>query len=196
MKLCVNAVAQRGSAGEAAEWVWRFEPYILGYLKGSAGATGRRERGSLTAPRTNVLGSFRQRYPQTRKAVGDARRTVVAFAQSCGFGGQDLEDIEVAVGEALANAFEHGHCESDSFEVWAKRDAGALSVEVKDFGRGFDHGDPRSRERPAPESVRGFGTFIMRDLMDSVEYSEHGTRVRLTKRLSAPQSQADPALEA
>jgi anti-sigma regulatory factor (Ser/Thr protein kinase) len=31
--------------------------------------------------------------------------------------------------------------------------------------------------------LRGFGTFIMRELMDDVCYTESGTRLRLRKRL-------------
>lgn len=130
--------------------------------------------------------SYRKSYPQTRASVGEARRAIVTFAQACGFNGQTLDDIEVAVGEALANAVEHGCRERGSFEVFVDRDAHVLGVEIKDSGRGFDYQRAYSCSLPPAESSRGFGTFIMRELMDGIEYSERGTRLRLTKRLLLP----------
>jgi anti-sigma regulatory factor (Ser/Thr protein kinase) len=135
----------------------------------------------LTTSR-DVETSYRRTYPQSSKAVGQARREVVAFARTCGFSGQSLADIEVCVGEGLANAVEHGHRGESGFEVSVRRSARELIVEIKDNGRGFDHGTARSH-RPPVESLRGFGTFIMRELMDDVCYSEFGTRLRLLKRL-------------
>ncbi len=138
----------------------------------------------MTAPRS-VVGSFSQSYPQLRCSVSEARRAVTAFARECGFRGQELDDIELAVGEALANAFEHGHREAGSFEVAVRRDAYALTVEVKDDGQGFASSAGSGAARPPAEALRGFGTFIMREVMDEVEYLERGTRVRLRKRFSA-----------
>jgi stage II sporulation protein AB (anti-sigma F factor) len=132
----------------------------------------------------NALGSYRREYPQTGKAVGQARREVVEFARRCGFSGQSLADIEAAVGEGLANAVEHGQDDGTGFGVWARRYEAMLVIEIKDGGRGFDHDDICSRaRRPPVDSLRGFGTFIMRELMDDVFYSEAGTRLHLLKRI-------------
>lgn len=49
-------------------------------------------------------------------------------------------------------------------------------------------------ERPAMFALRGYGMSIMRALMDGVEYSEGGTRIRLVKKLDvsfAAQSSAE-----
>jgi len=127
--------------------------------------------------------SYRKSYPQSSKAVGRARRDVVAFARACGFRGQSLDDIEVAVGEGLANAVEHGHREEGVFEVTVSRNTEALTVEIKDNGGGFDHGTVCAHAGPPTEALRGFGTFIMREVMDDVKYSELGTRLKLIKRL-------------
>lgn len=137
----------------------------------------------MTAPPERVSASYRKTYPQSSKTVGRARRDVVDFARACGFGGQLLDDIEVAVGEGLANAVEHGHRDEGVFEVWVRCSADALIVEIKDNGRGFDHGTVCSHTGPPVEALRGFGTFIMREVMDDVLYSEFGTRLRLMKRL-------------
>ncbi len=126
--------------------------------------------------------------------MGQARRDVVEFARACGFRGQSLDDIEAAVGEGLANAVEHGHRDQGVFEVWVQRRAHELIVEIKDSGGGFDHGKVCAHAGPPVEALRGFGTFIMREVMDDVHYSEFGTRLRLIKRLPVAKTSERSAL--
>jgi anti-sigma regulatory factor (Ser/Thr protein kinase) len=145
----------------------------------------------------HVKPSYRKTYPQSSKTVGRARREVVDFARACGFRGQLLDEIEVAVGEGLANAVEHGHRDEGVLEVWVRRSADALIVEIKDNGRGFDHGTVCSHAAGPPiEALRGFGTFIMREVMDDVQYSDFGTRLRLMKRLPTFKTSERSALRA
>ena len=67
-----------------------------------------------------------------------------------------------------------------------------LTIEIKDNGVGFA---PACRhERPAMFVLRGYGMSIMRVLMDAVEYSEGGTRVRLVKRLEVSFTPCDPTM--
>ena len=97
------------------------------------------------------------------------------------YAAQDLADIETAVGEALANAVEHGHREESGFEVHVFVERGHVVIEVQDDGAGFAASHPR--ENPGHDAPRGFGIYLMRHLMDRVDYSNNGTRVRLAKRL-------------
>jgi anti-sigma regulatory factor (Ser/Thr protein kinase) len=143
---------------------------------------GESEEESLTSA-GNASSSYRKSYPQSCKAVGLARRDVVDFAQNCGFLGQALADIEIAVGEGLANAVEHATCDETGFEVSVQRSGDALIIEIKDSGRGFEQASVVAQVPPPLEALRGFGRFIMRELMDEVRYSERGTRLRLLKRL-------------
>jgi serine/threonine-protein kinase RsbW len=131
----------------------------------------------------NAKTSCRKSYPPSGQSVRRARRDVVEFAASCGFSGQALDDIEVAVGEGLANAVEHGVRGDGGFVVMVRVENGSLVIEIKDDGRGFDHGKVCAAAHPPVEALRGFGTFIMRELMDAVQYSEAGTRLELRKRL-------------
>jgi anti-sigma regulatory factor (Ser/Thr protein kinase) len=144
----------------------------------------------------HVKASYCKTYPQSSKTVGRARRDVVDFARACGFRGQTLDDIEVAVGEGLANAVEHGHRDDGVFQVSVYRSAEALVVEIKDNGHGFDHGTVCLHAGPPVEALRGFGTFIMREVMDDVHYSELGTRLRLVKRLPSLKGSERSALRA
>ncbi len=122
-------------------------------------------------------------FPSTYESVRIARHGLVRYARYVGLAGNALEDFEIAIGEALANAAEHGHCDGSRFSVVAEVTNGALRVDVKDGGRGFENWDAAQSVKPMSNSPRGFGIFIMRTLMDRVEYSEGGSRIRLSKNL-------------
>ena len=134
--------------------------------------------------------SYSRVFPQTLIAAREARFAVVTFARTFGFSGQCLNDIEIAVGEALANAVEHGYGDRRSFAVHVRGDAHVLAIDIVDCGRGFDYaaGDPQCQ--PPSDALRGFGRFIMHELMDRVEYCERGTRLQLMKRLPARPAEA------
>ena len=124
--------------------------------------------------------AFRATYPSEPSAVPGARRALLRFAADFGFTHDELADIETAAGEALANAVEHGYRRGSSFTLEGRILKDGIEIEVRDQGRGFT---PRPQPlRPASDSPRGFGIFLMQMLMDEVEYLEGGTRVRLRKR--------------
>ncbi len=128
---------------------------------------------------------FQAKYPSTHASVGSARRALVAFARCSGLAHEALMDFEIAVGEALANASEHGHEDGACFQVRATNNGGTITVEVQDAGRGFPHWETPRAERPPSGSPRGFGTFIMRTLMDRIEYTNGGSRIVLVKHVPA-----------
>jgi len=113
-----------------------------------------------------------------------ARRGLREFAQRCGFGNRVLDDIESAAGEALANAVEHGHHPEKGVAVRARCLANGIAIEVHDSGPGFP-GDLRSRNKDTL-TPRGYGIRLMTTLMDSVEFTDNGRCVRLTKYLTPP----------
>jgi anti-sigma regulatory factor (Ser/Thr protein kinase) len=120
--------------------------------------------------------------------VGKARRAVTAFAREW-FSGDDLSDIESAVGEALANCAEHGYVNGTNIDVRARFDGRELTVEISDAGKGFERWNALEFVKPRCSAPRGYGTFIMRRLMDEIEYTDRGTRVRLLKRRAAVQAE-------
>ncbi|MGA2394381.1 MAG: ATP-binding protein [Candidatus Lustribacter sp.] len=128
-----------------------------------------------------MTGEFRVRFPNTRRAAAFARRSLVAHLAAYGFADGDLADIETAVGEALANAAEHGHRAGSGFEVRVRVERGSLVIEVQDEGGGFP--SVPVAVSPPHDAPRGFGIYLMRHLMDEVAFDERGTCVRLTKRL-------------
>ena len=58
-----------------------------------------------------------------------------------------------------------------------------LVIEVKDHGTGFDCVTAMKNAAPDASGHRGFGIFLMRELMDEIAYSDCGSRIQLVKRL-------------
>ncbi len=126
------------------------------------------------------MGGFWGVYACRWSSVGAARRAVTEYGARCGIFGDDLCDIELAVGEALTNAAEHGLGHSGFFEVGCRLETGdEFVVEVRDSGPAPAYRTPRER---AP-SDRGFGIQLMYSLMDRVTIHDNGTRLRLRKRV-------------
>jgi anti-sigma regulatory factor (Ser/Thr protein kinase) len=128
--------------------------------------------------------SFNARYPSAFRSVAEARHAVADFALDCGFDLADICDIALAVGEACNNAAEHGHSDTGQIHLRCAFDGVDLAVVVTDSGRGFDVRRVGHVPGNNGKSDRGLGIFLMRTLMDCVEYdcSGGGTTVRLVKR--------------
>ncbi len=129
------------------------------------------------------MAEYSDSFPNDRTYLGKMRLAIMTFATGwCS--GEPLADIEFAVGEALANSVEHGHSPSSVLRIHCLCDGVQLTIEIKDNGPGFV-ARPWD-ERREVFAVRGYGTSIMHELMDAVEYTEGGTRIRLVKKLNAP----------
>jgi len=116
--------------------------------------------------------------------VRELRRQVTEFLSSSPLSLEEAADMELAVGEACANALRHGSPKGELDEIRVKCTSSerALVVEVSDNGCGFD---PDSVAPPVLEDFgeSGMGIFLMRTLADSVEFNfGSGTTVRLVKR--------------
>jgi anti-sigma regulatory factor (Ser/Thr protein kinase) len=98
----------------------------------------------------------------------------------------DVELIGLAIREALTNALVHGNRYDPEKPIGISvtlKDDGSLFVSVKDSGSGFD---PNALPNPlAVENLlsnHGRGIFLMRQLMDEVEFNfDHGTEVRMRR---------------
>ena len=95
-------------------------------------------------------------------------------------------EIELAIGEALANAITHG-CKNDSSKVVqccvACDQARGMLIVVRDPGQGFD---PASIPSPIVGqnlfSEHGRGIFLINQLMDEVRFERGGTEIHMRKR--------------
>lgn len=122
------------------------------------------------------------RFPNSRSYVAVARKAVLDAARELGLEGNKLEDLGYAVGEALANAVEHGFRERTYLDVGVRRpqNESAVMVEIGDAGAGFD---PSEMKDPQGAALRGYGMTIMRAMADRVSFERNGRLVRIWKYL-------------
>ena len=107
------------------------------------------------------------------------------------FSKDDLNDISISVIEACTNALEHGNRSNPELNVRVvfRRHPDHLEVEVSDFGNGFDF-EEFLRHIPDPSDIehqRGRGIYIMKEMMDSLEFKklpDRGMKVILRKMIN------------
>ena len=97
-----------------------------------------------------------------------------------------LFDIRLCVEEALINAVVHGNRSDDRLFVnvsyWVK-DAD-FNIEIENEGSGFDYRlipDPTTDDNIMKNSGRG--VYLIKNLMDSVEFDKGGKIIKMVKHL-------------
>ncbi len=105
---------------------------------------------------------------------------------------QDIDEIELVMGELCANVVRHAHSNTARFRVSLEYDADKVVVLVEDKGDGFavENVAPAGTERPdfegQPARVGGYGLKLVETLSDRLEFqhtSPQGTTVRAEKQL-------------
>lgn len=132
-----------------------------------------------------------------RGNLGAVRNAVAAFAAQAEFTLSELEEIKLAVSEAVTNAIVHAYPNGGGeVRVRAVLEDGELQVEVEDEGVGI--ADVEQARQPSfstrPDRL-GMGFAFMEAFMDRVDVKSapaRGTVVRLVKR---PQRKAEHAAD-
>jgi serine/threonine-protein kinase RsbW len=125
-------------------------------------------------------------FPATAEEVDAILREIIDTLEKnrCPVG--DLDEIRLALREALNNAVKHGsgfdarkkvrvaaHCNpSDGF--W---------ISIRDEGPGFD--PARVPDPTAPENLERFsgrGLYMIHELMDEVQFLHHGREIQMRRR--------------
>jgi len=113
-----------------------------------------------------------------------ARLAAATIAHRHGFDIESIEDIKVAIGEAVTNAIEHGcQNDTDTVNVSITFSKNKLSIVVTDHGVGID-----ANKVPTSFSMheRGFGMLLIENLMDKTDFESitgGGTKVKMVKLL-------------
>ncbi len=132
-----------------------------------------------------TLGTVELRIPSKAEWVAVARLAVAAVANRLNFSIEDIEDVKLAVAEACTNCIQRAEG-SDQIQITCETGPEGLTVRVRDFGRGT-HPEGIQSPRADEPRVDGLGIFLIRSLMDSVEYDVHpecGTNLVMTKRVT------------
>ena len=134
-------------------------------------------------------------YPADPRIVPEARREAHRFCLDAGVSEEDCSSLDLALGEALANAVRHGQQGSDAgreegvtLSMWSYRDS--VITYVHDRGPGFDPPLP-PYVMPASNGdyLSGRGLPLMDLLSDAIlvcrgDAAEGGASVFLVKRIT------------
>jgi serine/threonine-protein kinase RsbW len=118
-----------------------------------------------------------------RDAVAPTVERILKLVARAGLSQERRENFAVALAEALSNAAVHGHRNRPHALVMIAvmtRPDGCVVVDVRDSGAGFDVAtvvDPTDPHRLMMPGGRG--VFLMRRLVDRLEYNATGNHVRL-----------------
>lgn len=117
------------------------------------------------------------------------RASADEIGQAIGLRPDRIEDLKLAVSEAVNNAIEHGNRRESAklVEVVFALDAEKLEVRIRDEGGGVDRVDFSRRvveERNLESGMhRGFGMYLISALVDDCEVSSSTQGTIMTLRL-------------
>jgi serine/threonine-protein kinase RsbW len=124
--------------------------------------------------------------PSRRSAIAPTVERILGAIESAGLDSDRRADLALATAEALSNAAVHGNRLRPGSQVLITvgvipgREA---TVEVKDSGAGFDYTSCADPTDPARLLIPGGrGVFLMRRLVDRLEFRAPGNDVCLTVR--------------
>jgi serine/threonine-protein kinase RsbW len=148
-------------------------------------------------------GQIELKIPASSQWVRVARLTVAGVASRLHFGIDAVEDIKLAVAEAINNAIQHAPVaqgSAPSVTITLESDENGLWISVADEGRLHEGLDvpAEAAEEAEPAELHdlpegGLGLLLIRSLMDEVSYesgSHEDTVVKMFKRLPTRVSRA------
>ena len=116
------------------------------------------------------------------------------FASQLDWTLDELEDIKVAVSEAVSNSVIHGYgLQEGLIKIAVSYTGPELSIVIEDFGRGIADIEQAQEVgfTSIPEERMGLGFTFMHEYMDEVRVSSQvdtGTTVTMIKRVRALES--------
>ncbi|HHY09071.1 MAG TPA: anti-sigma F factor [Firmicutes bacterium] len=133
-------------------------------------------------------------FPADTRNVAFARTSVAVFAAQLDWTLDELEDIKVAVSEAVSNSVIHGYSlKEGTIQVSASSAGEVLEIIVEDFGRGIKDIEKAQETgySSLPEERMGLGFTFMFEYMDKVLVSStpnEGTKVKMIKKVKRRES--------
>lgn len=124
---------------------------------------------------TKVHEALNESYPAVAGSIPHARLAVTRFATRSGIVGERLEEIRLAVTEAVTNAVRHAYPQrAGSFHVTAAVAGNELWVLVADEGSGY--------QTPSQDPGLGLGLTLIAELSEEYVITQRasgGTEVRM-----------------
>jgi stage II sporulation protein AB (anti-sigma F factor) len=126
-------------------------------------------------------------FPSLPQNVGLARLTVSTFASQLEFTLAEIEEIRVAISEAVSNCVIHAYPQkTGTISLELQIEQGTLMISVKDSGKGIEDVELAKQATFSTDPERmGLGLVFMESFMDEMEIKsrlEQGTTVVMKKR--------------
>lgn len=137
------------------------------------------------------------RVPAKPQFVSVIRLAISGLATRVGFLYDQIEDIKIAVSEAVTNVVHHAYQDNEegNIVIGCALYTNKLEIMVTDYGNSFDFEEIKLKIGPYKQSDSiahlregGLGLFLMETLMDEVKVSnEGGVTVFMTKFVNREQ---------
>lgn len=128
-------------------------------------------------------------FPAKFEFLDEIRDLVAGVARDGGFSEKAIYSLQLAADEAASNIIEHAYegVSEASFLLTCDMRGDEIVITMRDTGRSFNLNSVREPNLQADLSERqigGLGVYLMRKLMDSVNYesSKSGNVLVMTKR--------------
>lgn len=147
---------------------------------------GTGEGRSQGAPGDSRRVTLERSLPATPESADAILQEIVGALEKTGVPCGDLDEVRLALREALNNAVKHGSRldPKKTIHVACRLDPQeGLWVSIRDEGNGFDPN--RVPDPTAPENLERFsgrGLFMIRELMDKVEFRDNGREIQMQRR--------------
>lgn len=122
--------------------------------------------------------------------LAEVRNFVGKHARRYGFAEADIEEIRLAVDEAITNVIKHAYNFDASGRIYISVgcDDKHFWIAIQDSGHAFDleaYSEPDVQRRIAERKKGGVGVYLIKRLMDKVEYSKENehNQIRMIKKL-------------
>ena len=145
---------------------------------------------AMTKKNDKVLNLLKMEFLSLQENVGLARVAVASFAAQDDLTLNELEEIKVAVSEAVSNSIIHGYdnSEKDVIKINIIRYEDRLQIEVIDEGKGIEDVDQAVQPAFSTDPERmGLGFVFMGSFMDVLTVNSKpgsGTQVIMEKKIS------------
>jgi serine/threonine-protein kinase RsbW len=164
----------------------------INYVEAS-GAILTISRGTPEAGKRNRIFEFR--IPSDMNYLNPIRNFIVGILSEEGIEENNIFQIEMSLDEALANIIEHAYVFDPYQEITLKIeiDGDNLRFTIFDRGRKFDQSNsplPNLKQHRQERRQGGLGRYLITNLMDHVEYRQHGlvNELVLIKKMTRRQS--------
>lgn len=130
------------------------------------------------------------KFPAKADYVGVVRLTASGIANRMGFTYEDIEDVKIAISEAITNVVNHAYEGQGEVTVGFGVYEDRLEVMVADHGESFTLSEVKKDIGPYDSDIEnveqlregGFGLFLIDALMDKVQINnDYGVIVLMTK---------------